>query len=260
MATSPASLRFAARLWPTTAALVVLATSSPSAAHGLDAGRYTVEREGALVRIVGTPRSADLRAFDDDGDGLLARTEVRAHRPALREAVDAGFAVTDQDGNAPACEITDVSTPGSGDPRVVEPKADHVRFTRVCRFATVPTALHVTGRFSPGDRAPSIVDAIEVSAPVNGARTLLRAVETIVLTSRAPTAVVLRDQATPPSRADHTVTAAPVAPSPWSALALVGLATLPSIALHRRRLRSLSPLPFPPHTPSPPSSPEASRS
>lgn len=241
------------------ASLALLLVSTPSSAHGLDAGRYTVELEGATVRIVGTPRSTDLQAFDDDGDGLLARTEVRTHRAALREAVDAGFDVTDQDGASPVCEITDVSTPGSGDPRVLEPRADHLRFTRVCRFSEPPKALQVRDHFlavaaatavaegrgpHAQERLPSMVDALEVSAPTNGTRTLLREVESVLLTSSAPTATVLRARAAPSKIVALTPEPArrwPTTWPPWSALLVVALAAGPSVALHRRRLRSSSP-------------------
>lgn len=219
----------------------LLLSAAPVVAHGIDAGRYTVEREGVSVRIVGTPRSVDLRAFDDDGDGLLSKGEVRAHRAELRAAVDTGFVVTAGDGSAPVCEPTDVSTPGSGDPRVIEPRADHLRFTRMCRFDHVPTALRVHDRFLARaaedgalPRLPSLVDAVEVSPPVNGSRALLREVETVALTASAPTATVLaeRPAAAAPTAAEG---AASRRPSPWAALAIIALAAIPSLVLRRKR-------------------------
>ncbi len=256
------------RAWPCLlAAASVTLVAASSTAHGLDAGRYTVEREGLVVRVVGTPRSADLRAFDDDGDGLLARHEVRAHRAELRAAVDAGFVVTADDGSAPICEPTDVSTPGSGDPRVVDPRADHLRFTRICRFERAPTALRVHDRFLEGGttqaptRLPSIIDAVEVSPPVNGSRTLLRDVETIVLTSSAPAATVLRERgsvptASGPERITAELPARPRA-RPWSALLIIALAAVPSLVLRRQRRRLASSLLSSKALSPSPSSPEA---
>jgi len=106
-----------------------------SQAHGLDAGRSTLELEGSVLRVVATPRSRAFPWADSSGDGLLDRGEVRAHRPALREAFERAFVVTDERGALPVCSQTDVSTPGDGGP------VDHIRITRICRFEHAPAGL-----------------------------------------------------------------------------------------------------------------------
>lgn len=233
--------------------LALSAFSPRASAHGLDAGRTTLEREGLAVRIVATPRAASLAAFDDDHDGLLSRDEVRAHRPEIRAAVDAALRLTDQAGNAASCEPTDVSTPGSGDPSVALPKSDHVRITRLCRFDHEPGALVVQDAGAAFGLV--LVEALEVSAPVDGQRSILRGVESGVLAGPDRT-VTLLGAAPAISAAPQPKTATPGHRpfSPWLALPLVALGLVPRLLARRSLARRRRRLPRPP-PPSPRSLP-----
>jgi hypothetical protein len=156
-----------------------------ASAHGLDAGRITLELDGPNVFLVATPRSASFATLDDDGDGLLALDEVRAHRPALREAIDDAIVLTDREGRSPVCDTTDVSTPGSGHPGAVSP-SDHVRVTRRCRFAGDPDGILLRDAYAVD--VPVVVDAYRRGAARG---------ERAVLSGASPTALLASPGAAP---------------------------------------------------------------
>lgn len=169
-----------------------LFAAQPAAAHGLDAGRMTIELEDTSLMVVATPKVAHFEFADLNRDGRLDRVEVKAHRPQIRAAFDAAIAITDDLGAAPTCERTDVSTPVSGDSPLET--TDHVRVTLRCRFAVAPTALRLRYAFASSDVV--VVEAVRLRrpAPIAGRPSLplrVGAGERVVLGSGDATARLL---------------------------------------------------------------------
>jgi len=142
-----------------------LFAAQPAAAHGLDAGRMTIELEDTSLMVVATPKAAHFEFADMSRDGKLDRVEVKAHRPEIRAAFDAAITITDDLGATPSCERTDVSTPVSGaDPLET---TDHVRVTMRCRFTVAPTALRVGYAFASSEVV--VVEAVRLRRPAPSA-------------------------------------------------------------------------------------------
>ncbi len=148
-------------LLPLAWACQALLTASPALAHGLDAGRMTVELEHTALMVVATPKAAQFEFADDNGDGRLNRLEVKAHRPAMRAVFDGAVSVTADDGATPSCERTDVSTPVSGSSPLES--TDHVRVTMRCRFANPPSALRIRYGFASSEVV--VVEAVRLRRP-----------------------------------------------------------------------------------------------
>lgn len=183
------------------ALLAFAAVSLPVHAHGLDRGRLTLELEAETVRLVATPPSSIFATADDDRDGLLDVDEVRAHREQMRQAFDETLSITDGEGHVPTCAVTDVSTPGSGGSERPRP-SDHVRVTRVCRFASKPGSIVVTDALAR--EAPMLVEAVRVSRISPDRWEPEGVVERAALDAHSATARLLTReapmQANPPSR------------------------------------------------------------
>ncbi|MBT9561066.1 MAG: HupE/UreJ family protein [Myxococcales bacterium] len=187
-----------------------LLAAQPAAAHGLDAGRMTIELEDTSLMVVVTPKVAHFEFADMSRDGRLDRVEVKAHRAQIRAAFDAAIAITDDLGAAPTCERTDVSTPVSGDSPLAA--TDHVRVTLRCRFAVAPTALRV--RYAFASRGVVVVEAVRLRrpAPIAGRPSLPLRVgssERVVLGSGDATARLLL---VPGSNADSVTGASDLPP------------------------------------------------
>jgi hypothetical protein len=150
--------------------LALLTVTTTASAHGMDAGRVTVELEGRVLLVVATPKATSFDFADDSGDDRLTRLEVKAHRTGLRAAFDAALTVVDDQGRRPKCQRTDVSTPVfTNDPNE---SADHVRVTARCEFDVAPSAIWLSYAFAA--EGPVVVEAVRLQprSPVAGRPTL----------------------------------------------------------------------------------------
>lgn len=117
-------------------------SSGSASAHGLDADRIDIALRDDVAEVVATPPVAILPFADDDGDGRLERSEVRAHREEIRAALSDAVTLTDDRGRTGTTELFDVSTPDGPGPHG-EGGSDHLRLTQRVRFDEAPDALRV---------------------------------------------------------------------------------------------------------------------
>ena len=182
-------------------------SSGSASAHGLDADRIDIALRDDVAEVVATPPVAILPFADDDGDGRLERSEVRAHREEIRAALSDAVTLTDDRGRTGTTELFDVSTPDGPGPHG-EGGSDHLRLTQRVRFDEAPDALRVRCAYA---------DARSITLIARRARTSDRpgVLELVVLAQPAPVGAVA------PS-APLLPTEAPRAGAPaWIALVLV---------------------------------------
>lgn len=163
-------------------------------AHGQDARTVELFVRDREVELVATPPIEWLEAADDDADGRLSRSEVRAHRDALTATLLEAIVVTDGDEQPLAITGTDVSTPehaeGSG--------ASHLRFTVRGAFATPPSSVRVRASFPGDDESLRVVAARVAWSATPGLMELRGTRELARLDSAHPVAELLRVVPAPP--------------------------------------------------------------
>lgn len=97
------------RLRPTAALVALACLGAPAAeAHGPTGGQANLQLNQNVAVLVLTPWAASFPAVDDNHDGLLDPDEVRHHRAALLEGVDARVHLSNERGARPERIFADV--------------------------------------------------------------------------------------------------------------------------------------------------------
>jgi hydrogenase/urease accessory protein HupE len=122
-------------------ALAIAGYARPAHAHLMPAkqGTVNVVGDGAFV-VLSVPVSA-LHGFDDDGDGLLSMTELRAHQAEVRAEVDRRLVVRDGDVKGETAALDFVLSPAHESRPDL---ADHVIVLEHARWSAPPTDVRVT--------------------------------------------------------------------------------------------------------------------
>lgn len=109
-------------------------------AHGADANTADIRLAGTTAYVVVWPTSDVFLQFDDSGDGLIQKTETRAHRDAMLAHFRQHFVLEDQAGRRGATVFEDLSTsiPVGAGP---DAGADHLRVTLRIRWPEPPAWL-----------------------------------------------------------------------------------------------------------------------
>lgn len=115
-----------------------------AAAHGLEAGQFSVLLDGVKATITLAPYAAAFPFADDNGDGLLSIREVDTHRDAIQTSIKARVQLRNEAAKAAVMLHIDVFVPdetvaGEGD----DAAADFVQMTIRAVWPTVPTVVDV---------------------------------------------------------------------------------------------------------------------
>ncbi|MDF2445363.1 MAG: HupE/UreJ family protein [Moraxellaceae bacterium] len=135
---------------------IALLLSPPLRAHGLDVGQIGLQLEGDRLLLVATPPARAFAAFDRDGDGRLAATELQQQREAIALELDRMLVLRDGAGRMPALTLSDVVVPAQGKDVVPGP-ATHVKIIRRYRFTTVPGVVQLDTDLAVRSGAPVMV-------------------------------------------------------------------------------------------------------
>ena len=158
-------------------------------AHGLDANRIEAVLREREVEVVVTPPAEYLRAADANGDLLLVREEVAAHRAWIKDAVTRALSVRDTGGARLEVIGVDVSTPAYGPPGTPQ---DHVRFTLRGRFDAVPQGLQLGASFVTPDHPVTVLAVRAAWTDQPGLMKFVGPRQSTFLTAEHPQVVVLR--------------------------------------------------------------------
>jgi hydrogenase/urease accessory protein HupE len=77
-------------------------------AHGVDMQGVSVRLQGDKARLVATPEARAFDSIDDDGDGHVTASEVRAHRSEILSSVHRRVALTNEHGAKAVVYFEDV--------------------------------------------------------------------------------------------------------------------------------------------------------
>ncbi len=158
-------------------------------AHGLDANRIEAVLREREIEVVVTPPAEYLRAADANGDLLLVREEVAAHRAWIKDAVTRALTVRDLGGARLEVIGVDVSTPAYGPPGTPQ---DHVRYTLRGRFDADPVALQLGVSFVTPDHPVTVLAARAAWSDRPGLMKFIGPRQSTFLTAEYPEVVVLR--------------------------------------------------------------------
>lgn len=221
-------------------------------AHGTDANQVQLAVHEDVGELLATPPTefAGLRFADDNGDGLLSRPEMDAHRAAIQAALVAALSVTDADGRPARVDRADVSLPqlvqpsgiadraGGRQPGGVSNGQEFVRLTLRLVFAAPPTAVNVRCDFA-GTHPVGLFATRAESVSHPGVLTLVGDRESTFFDTTHREATVLRVAGAAGAPASGPAST-PEASSPWAlaipaGLLVVGIAQ--TVGRQRKRLR-----------------------
>jgi len=171
------------------AILTTLATKAAAHLMAAEQGTINVVGDSAFV-VLSVPVSA-LHGFDDDQDGLLSMSELKAHQADLRAEIDRRLVVTDGEVVASTVVLDLALSPQH---ESVQDRADQLVTLKHASWGHVPTDLHLACDLF-GSQASE--RALTITATRNREDGKPGDTEVAVLTPSAPSRALFRSRFAP---------------------------------------------------------------